>query len=406
MRIKSDSKPLWLKPWGFSEGFIATAGLLVVSVFLERIIPFSLLPKPKFPINLLIFTALIFALILLWYKGRKSIFFQWLASVKVAIPAISFFTLIVLLMGIIPQKTHSYGIPFGLFNILSTWMFFFSIMFILITLGASTVNRIYPVNLRNITFFLNHFGLWICLAAGYFGSADKQEATLQVNRGDVVWYGETDHNQNVELPIAIELKNFKAEFHQPRIVLVGGSVKSANSENELSQLPLISIDNLNIKIEQYLPKAFPADTSFIDARGVPFTGSAVRVLVTDCYGGYIAKGWLAYPTRVASERNLSLPDGRFLRLLSPEPAYFGSEIKLYAKKSESLKEGIVEVNSPMRIDGWWVYQYSYDNFAGADSRYSVFRAVFDPWMPVIYAGFILMLIGVALMVFIYPLKFK
>lgn len=406
MNLNNHSRPLWVEPWGLKEGFAISMGLFVVSVILEILIPLSSLTKPVFPQNLSLLVLFVLSLMFLRIFIGSTGFYKWLSSVKAAIPAITFFSLNVLLMGVIPQKQIGEGIPGAFSNLLSSWMFVVSLIFLLITLGAVVVKRFLPITFKNLKFTLSHLGLWLCLAAGLFGSSDKKEATLQVNPNDLVWYGLTDEGQMLDLPIAIELKNFIAEFHQPRLAVVGDNVETANHEYNLGSTPLVVFKSLKVKVENYLPKAFRSDSSYIDARGVPFTGPAVKVKVMDYDNSFVAEGWIAPMTRLNPETQLLLPDGRVLRLLPPEPSYFGSQIKLYSKNSESSIEGLVEVNKPLRLDGWWVYQYSYDNLAGADSQYSTFRVVYDPWLPAVYVGFLMMLAGVMLMVFSYSKKVR
>lgn len=406
MKVNYHNKPLWVKPWGLKEGFAISLGLFIVSVVLEILIPFSSLTKPVFPLNL--FLLVFFALSLLFMRifiGSTG-FYKWLSSVKAAVPAIAFFSLVVLLMGVIPQKQTGEGIPGSFTNLLGSWMFVVSLIFLLITLGAVVAKRFLPITFKNLTFTFSHFGLWLCLATGLIGSSDKKEATLQVNQADLVWYGLTDDGQMLDLPIAIELKKFISEFHQSRLAIVGDKLETANHEYDLGCSPMVVFNNLKVKVENYLPKAFRSDSLYIDARGVPFTGPAVKVRVMDYHNSFVVEGWIAPLTRLNPEKQLLLPDGRVLRLLPPEPSYFGSQIKLYSKNSESFIEGLVEVNKPLRLDGWWVYQYSYDNLAGADSQFSTFRVVYDPWLPAVYVGFIMMLTGVMLMVFSYSIKVR
>ncbi|HON19312.1 MAG TPA: cytochrome c biogenesis protein ResB, partial [Salinivirgaceae bacterium] len=372
----------------------------VLAFFLELFVPLSLFPKPAFPYNAIVLVATLCLLILFKNIFPKSFFFNWLASAKAAIPSISLFLFSIILMGIIPQIGHGMGIPGALFNLLDSWLLLIPLIFMLFALGAAIINRIFPFNSKNIIFTLNHTGLWICLSAGLVGGTDKIEATIKVNRGEIAWYGTTKDGSIIELPIAIELQKFEAQFYQPRLALMGSKTFFPESEYDLAVKPKVKIDNLTIQVMQYLPKAFATDSSFIDARGVPFTGPAAMIQIFDLNGQTISMGWISSPTYVTAEKTLPLPDGRVLRLLPAEPKYFGSHVKIYSKKSSSVKKCIIEVNKPARIDGWWIYQYSYDNLAGSESSYSSFKAVYDPWLPLIYLGFAMMLLGGLGLVFI------
>ncbi len=54
---------------------------------------------------------------------------------------------------------------------------------------------------------------------------------------------------------------------------------------------------------------------------------------------------------------------------------------------------ILEVNRPLVLESWAIYQYGYDVSRGDDSDYSVLELVRDPWQPLVYAGVAMMVLG-------------
>ncbi len=76
------------------------------------------------------------------------------------------------------------------------------------------------------------------------------------------------------------------------------------------------------------------------------------------------------------------------------PRRFASEVVIIAKNGEHL-ETVVEVNHPAKVDGWKIYQYSYGESADRQSVVSIFGLVADPWLPIVYIGIALMLVGAA-----------
>ena len=74
------------------------------------------------------------------------------------------------------------------------------------------------------------------------------------------------------------------------------------------------------------------------------------------------------------------------------PKRFASDISVYAEDGQDIR-GTVEVNKPLKVNGWKIYQYGYDSMLGSESPYSVFLLVKDPWLPAVYAGIFLMLAG-------------
>ena len=47
----------------------------------------------------------------------------------------------------------------------------------------------------------------------------------------------------------------------------------------------------------------------------------------------------------------------------------------------------------MEIEGWKIYQLSYDESKGGWSDISIFELVRDPWLPVVYTGIVMMMLG-------------
>lgn len=80
-----------------------------------------------------------------------------------------------------------------------------------------------------------------------------------------------------------------------------------------------------------------------------------------------------------------------------EPKRFASRIEVFAPDGTGLK-GTLEVNHPMRIGAWMLYQHGYDRKAGPASSYSTIELVRDPWLVPVYAGFVLIAVGAAGMI--------
>ena len=81
------------------------------------------------------------------------------------------------------------------------------------------------------------------------------------------------------------------------------------------------------------------------------------------------------------------------------PKRFASEIQILTKSGKNI-ETTVDVNKPVEVDGWKIYQYGYDTQMGAMSQTSILELVSDPWLPLVYAG-IYMLLGGAVCMFIF-----
>ena len=74
------------------------------------------------------------------------------------------------------------------------------------------------------------------------------------------------------------------------------------------------------------------------------------------------------------------------------PRRFASDIQILTKTRKKIQT-TVEVNKPVEVDGWKIYQYGYDTQMGAMSQTSILELVSDPWLPLVYTGIYMMLGG-------------
>ena len=79
-------------------------------------------------------------------------------------------------------------------------------------------------------------------------------------------------------------------------------------------------------------------------------------------------------------------------MLKPEPKRYYSNVIVSRNTGEEYKD-IIEVNKPLKVNGWKIYQLNYDQEKGKWSEISVLQLVKDPWLPLVYTGCFLMIIG-------------
>ena len=99
-----------------------------------------------------------------------------------------------------------------------------------------------------------------------------------------------------------------------------------------------------------------------------------------------------------------LDENTGVALQFPLPKSYRSDIKVYSK-SDSIYNVTVEVNNPAYIEGWRIYQMSYNDKMGKWSETSILELNRDPWLPVVYIGLFMMIIG-AVYLFVMGVKTK
>ncbi len=357
----------------------------------------------SFPINLIIVLELLFGipLIYFFYKNKKVV--QFLSSGVAAIPAIAFFSILVIIMAFLPQEKESFFLLgfFGFNNIIFTWYFSLSAIYLLICLGFVILRRFNTFNLRNIAFFINHFGLWIVIAAGFAGQADKIKLNFPVSEGALVWYGFDEENKYVEPDFAIKLIDFNIEYYNPKIGVFSSTGeltgKDKSSLNEIHLGEKLRIDNFDAEILEILPTAWVSNDSVYAVIGIPETVIAVHLLIND--GSKSFEKWIYTGSSMIPAGTIKTKNGDFIALIPPEPKYFGSEIELYTKSGISAERHEVAVNKPLKFGSWTVYQSSYYTDTQSLDMVSVFSAVFDPWLPIVYTGMFMMMAGALYLMF-------
>ena len=80
-----------------------------------------------------------------------------------------------------------------------------------------------------------------------------------------------------------------------------------------------------------------------------------------------------------------------------EPKRFMSDVEV-STPDGTTKSAILEVNHPLRIGSWTIYQHGYDNAAGRLSSYSSMELVYDPWIVPVYIGLIMIAFGAVAMI--------
>lgn len=357
----------------------------------------------KTPVNIILFTEFLVLIPLLWILFHKRKIIRWLSSTEAAVISMIFFTFLVFLMALIPQGGHPD--PLGLKGIVDTWMFAVSVMFLLVTLGFAILRRLIPLSRRNIIFTMNHFGLWLVLLAGSLGQADKEEVIIQAGQDQLVWYGQNEYTGIMELPFALELQEFIVKEYPPRLALfhqAGALVKARGDQwTSVDEPGIFTIDSFDIHLETYFPEAFVKPDTILNVQGIAGTAPAARVRVTPPSGKKV-QGWISPGGSITPPRSLELSPDFYLALLPPEPAYYGARVRLYTQSGIDGESRLIEVNHPIKAEGWWIYLQSFDQAMGRKAERYTFLAVKDPWLPLVYTGLCFMIAGALGLLFLSP----
>lgn len=402
---------MWQMPWGYPESVAITAGIVFVGFMLQITIGgfnFFLLAAP---VNLIV-GAIILGLCLLTLALKKSEFIRWFIGVPLSVCLIMALLLLTIIMGLTPQiisETDGSVIERNIFAILgfnsitSSWAFVLIYFTLLLSLGSLIVRRVSKFNIKDYGFYLNHIGLWIVLFASGLGYADMERYVMHVIEGEVEWRVYDDQENVKELPIAIQLNDFDMEEYPPKLTMIDrkSGEPQPKAEPDFYQIDtkatMGQLNGWELQMDEYIHQAVRnSDSTY---REVPMPGAtpATRITMRNISTGEVRKGWICGGNQAQLYMTLELSEQYAVVMTVPEPKRFVSDIEAYTSDG-TMKKALLEVNHPLRIGSWTIYQHGYDNAAGRLSSYSSMELVYDPWLIPVYAGFFMIAVGSVAMV--------
>ena len=404
------------KFWKMKEGFAFGAGLILVGLALQ----FSVGPIHwsdfAFPLNAIFLVIFLLALALVYVLRRRVRLFAFLLTIQAAVPTLLYAAVLTVVMGVTRQvPAHERAIdPVGLTQMLSFWPFVL-IYFLLATIvGLIALRQIFHFRLREVPSLLCHIGLFVAIVAATLGSADMERVKLTATTDMPEW--RATHEQGfTELPLAIQLEKFTIDEYPPKLLLVnsktGQTIPAKNPEIVLIDKHFKEgmLSQWRIRVRQNLPLAAPVVTTDTTKYVSWGSSGAVTALLVEAQRmdgdravGKPNMGWVTCGSYLFPFQELKLTKDLSLVMARREPERYASRIHIYTQTQKNIV-ATVEVNKPVYVDGWHIYQLSYDESMGRWSETSTFELVKDPWLPVVYVGIYLLLVG-AVLIFIVAQK--
>lgn len=408
---------MWKKPWGYREGATIAVGLLLTGILLQASVGKINWDLLSCPVNIILLIVYIIVLAAVSGLSGRIYLFRWLGSYAAAVTSLAAVVVMTVVMGLIrqtgPQTVNGVAPWLGFSQMLSAWPFVLLFTWLITVLGLTTFRHLYPFRWRNIPFLLNHLGLFVAVVAAVLGNADMQRLKMTTTVGRAEWRAYDEAGQQSELPLAIELQHFTIDEYPPKLMLIDNGTGKVLPEGKPEHLLLEAgeqegqLADWHIRVVRQLAESARMATEdtvkFVAfySRGSTY---AVYVEAEDVHTGVQREGWVSCGSFLFPYKALRLNEQVSLVMPEREPQRFASDVKLYTQSGKKL-EAVIEVNRPLAIEGWKVYQLSYDESKGKWSDISVFELVRDPWLPLVYIG-IWMLIAGAVWMFVTASKRK
>ena len=396
------------KQKGVTESIILCFVLFVIGLLMEYFIG----PVNKsfwaYPLNLIVGLVFIYAIVMVHWFGRKKSWGRWLSGVPMTLGVLAWMVYLAILAGLLPQSgaadvsgVAGLLVRLGFTRIVSSWFFLLHAGLFLFVLGLVTLKRLTAFSWRNAAFFLNHLGLWIAFAAGILGSADRQEMYLALPLGEPMnTAANKGATQHYSLPFTVTLDEFIMEEYPPKLAMIDDEGIYLPEGNPI----FISVDEVgkseellgwNIEITSYLEEGVSGKTQEFHPSNMRGGATAVRVSAKNSGGA--AEGWVSVGNFMIKPVGLALPiPNRHIVMLEREPKRFASALTI-KKSNGEVSRTTVEVNKPLSVEGYHLYQSSYDRALGRWSRHSVLMVTYDPSYTLVFVGIYMMLAGAFLL---------
>lgn len=398
MTSNKTKKRVWQYPWRYKEGFLIALGIVIVG-FLIELFTAGGIEVPSWPVNLIIGVVFINLLTLVYITAYKHPVVRWLASPPAAIAAVAVVTFMTFLMGFIPQNSNQVSelaANLGLTHVAKSWTFALAQIYFLTVLGMASLKRTSPLTGRNIGFLLNHVGLWIVIAAASLGTGDLKRLNMQLQEGgNFSNTAVSDNNQQYELRVAMKLHDFQMEVYNPKLAVIDENYNLVRKEG--LKMPMVKkglvtpVFDWNVEILEFFELGVPNGEGSYKESKMFGAAPVAKVRAVHTPTKRVKTGWITNGSFMVDPSLVKLSNYAIV-LTQPEPKKYASVVE-YVTKDGKRDTARIEVNDPLKLNGWKIYQLSYNSARGRWSKTSVLELVNDPWLPVVYTGIFMMMAG-------------
>ncbi len=358
---------------------------------------------------------------------------KFFSSIKLAIWLLAIIAILSLVGTFIPQKEEpalyiskfgSVGyqalVKIGLTDIYASWWFVLFLILLSINLAVCLINR-FSLKIRALGTMLSHLSVLVILLGAVIGFVYGQKGFIRIGKGEEISSFVAQNGREVNLGFSVRLNQFiysenidpkekllvypcpKDEFCGLQHGVVGEETKEkgpslAEISAEVGTQSAIADTGYSIKVLRYLPD-FVMDTATKVAvsRSPSPNNPAIEVELKDKDGN--AKVFWVF-ARFPDMHQEQGADFKFVyKWAGRRPKDFISKVSVLKDGNEVLNKDI-RVNDPLVFGGYAFFQSSYDT---QGLNWSGLQVVKDPGVPVVYAGFGLLILGLMIIFYINPL---
>lgn len=212
--VRTASLGFWSRDLSYAHALIAVAGGIGAGFALQIARGGGALVPPTWPINAIFLGLFAGWLLLLSFSTGRIV--AWLAGVPFALISILGVGLLSIVGGVIPQSAEQTAgwIKLGGFaHVFNGAPFAVAMLFLLTNLGLAAIRRIQQYREKAWFFSLNHVGLWVILAASFFGAGDVIRARMILVEGQAEALIVDAAGRSGYLPFGLLLQRFYVDAY-------------------------------------------------------------------------------------------------------------------------------------------------------------------------------------------------
>lgn len=381
--------------WGYKRAFARCALLFAVGTALQIIFGDVDNSFLRYPWGLIIAINYFYLLVLIHFQTDRWPWLKRLYDGYAYISALATMVLMTIIFGLTRQDPATEGLVglLGFSRMTSSWPFNTILLYFTSVVGLAVVDDLHHWRHRRLAALMSHLAVFVVLAAGIFGSGDKQRVSITTKVGHTVHVGLAEDGTQVALPFSLTLQEFTMDEYPPKLYILDTRAQSSSMdflsvERKGAQA---EIDGWHLEAVMSLDMAgYREQNNQWQAMEHIGAAPAVYVKARNLRSAEEFEGWVSCGSFVFEPSYLMLGERYAVAMPRREAKRYLSRVELREQSGEQHLFNI-EVNHPARVGGWYIYQMGYDTQRGRWSEVSVLECVKDGWYAAVHIALWMML---------------
>lgn len=300
----------------------------------------------------------------------------------------------------------------------SAWMIGL-ILLVLVLTGMKSIDSIRqashsPTSVSGKFSALLPMGVFISILGLLMGSLDLERYHVSIWKGNPTWIARGEKLQEKQLPFAIELQDFRIDYHAPSLFIINRFTGQPLPLDHPQSMVLDGTRNQTgrildwkVEIEEYLPHSWTViDSGSFQCVSSQMEGNCpgakVKLSPLASTGSMSEKdtirGWISSGSVLLNSAYVELPDSMLMCMAKLKPENYTATVKIYTMDGQEAGEILtdsIQPNHPLRLGKYQIYLKSYKESHGFWDPYVKLEIIVDPWKYIVYLGIFLVLFALA-----------